>query len=121
MIERCAAGCSCELFHRIQPGLGLMAPGSGANVDLDSLEGRHWMRLEWRTAGALRLTTVVVTDDVLRPVKSLRSTFAWLAIWKVAETLATGHGLPTVARCERIDGPPSLASTQRELWWATFA
>jgi hypothetical protein len=37
-----------ELFHRIQPGLGLMAAGSGENVHLDSLEGRYWMRLEWR-------------------------------------------------------------------------
>jgi hypothetical protein len=43
-----------ELFHRIQPGLGLsrempkMAPGSGENAHLDSLEGRYWMRLEWR-------------------------------------------------------------------------
>ena len=43
-----------ELFHRIQGGLGLssempkMAPGSGENAHLDSLEGRYWMRLEWR-------------------------------------------------------------------------
>jgi hypothetical protein len=37
-----------ELFHRIQPGLGLMAPGAGENSHLDSLEGRYWMRLEWR-------------------------------------------------------------------------
>ncbi len=38
-----------ELFHRIQPRLGLMAAGSaGENSHLDSLEGRYWMRLEWR-------------------------------------------------------------------------
>jgi hypothetical protein len=37
-----------ELFHRIQPGLGLMAPSAGENSHLDSLEGRYWMRLEWR-------------------------------------------------------------------------
>ena len=37
-----------ELFHRIQPGLGLMAPSGGDNSHLDSLEGRYWMRLEWR-------------------------------------------------------------------------
>ncbi len=43
-----------ELFHRIQGGLGLssempkMPPGSGENAHLDSLEGRYWMRLEWR-------------------------------------------------------------------------
>ncbi len=39
-----------ELFHCIQPRLGLMAPraGAGENSHLDSLEGRYWMRLEWR-------------------------------------------------------------------------
>ena len=58
-----------ELFHRIQPGLGLMAPGSGENVHLDSLEGRYWMRLEWRAlaralgaSGAARISAIA---DVL--------------------------------------------------------
>ena len=41
-----------ELFHCIQGrlGWGLMAPiaGPGENSHLDSLEGRYWMRLEWR-------------------------------------------------------------------------
>jgi hypothetical protein len=39
-----------ELFHRIQPRLGLTsgAPTNGDNSHLDSLEGRYWMRLEWR-------------------------------------------------------------------------
>ena len=37
-----------ELFHCIQPRLGLIAPGAGENSHLDSLEGRYWMRLEWR-------------------------------------------------------------------------
>ena len=40
-----------ELFHRIQPGLGLIAPrnpSAGENTHLDSLEGRYWLRLEWR-------------------------------------------------------------------------
>jgi hypothetical protein len=37
-----------ELFHRIQPGLGLIARSGGENSHLDSLEGRYWMRLEWR-------------------------------------------------------------------------
>jgi hypothetical protein len=40
-----------ELFHCIQPRLGLMAvrdPSAGENIHLDSLEGRYWMRLEWR-------------------------------------------------------------------------
>src|SRR5688572_6051808 len=41
-----------ELFHCIQGrlGWGVMAPSAGPseNSHLDSLEGRYWMRLEWR-------------------------------------------------------------------------
>ena len=37
-----------ELFHCIQPRLGLTTAGPGENSHLDSLEGRYWMRLEWR-------------------------------------------------------------------------
>jgi hypothetical protein len=40
-----------ELFHCIQPRLGLTPPTAGATgiaSHLDSLEGRYWMRLEWR-------------------------------------------------------------------------
>lgn len=40
-----------ELFHRIQPDLGLIAAGGPArsgNAHLDTFEGRFWLRLEWR-------------------------------------------------------------------------
>ena len=36
-----------ELFHRVQPELGLAAMGP-TNDHLDTLEGRYWLRLEWR-------------------------------------------------------------------------
>jgi hypothetical protein len=36
-----------ELFHRIQPDLGLVTL-SGQNAHLDTFEGRVWLRLEWR-------------------------------------------------------------------------
>ena len=36
-----------ELFHRIQPELGLITPG-GQNAHLDTVEGRVWLQLEWR-------------------------------------------------------------------------
>jgi hypothetical protein len=36
-----------ELFHRIQPELGLVT-FSGQNAHLDTVEGRIWLRLEWR-------------------------------------------------------------------------
>ncbi len=38
-----------ELFHCIQPRLGLLTGGSAGDAShLDSLDGRYWMRLEWR-------------------------------------------------------------------------
>lgn len=39
-----------ELFHRIQPQLGLLGP-DGQNEHLDTLEGRYWVQLEWRALG----------------------------------------------------------------------
>lgn len=43
-----------ELFHRIQPQLGLPKQLEGANAHLDELDGRYYMQLEWR---ALARTT----------------------------------------------------------------
>jgi hypothetical protein len=37
-----------ELFHGSQPGLGLIARAAPDAIHLDSLEGRYWLRLEWR-------------------------------------------------------------------------
>jgi hypothetical protein len=43
-----------ELFHGVQPQLGLMAPAL-ATEHLDAADGRYWLRLEWRAlAQALR-------------------------------------------------------------------
>ena len=43
-----------ELFHGVQPQLGLMAPAL-ATEHLDAEDGRYWLRLEWRAlARALR-------------------------------------------------------------------
>ena len=36
-----------ELFHRIQPQLGLLVPDLPSD-HLDTLEGRYWMQLEWK-------------------------------------------------------------------------
>ena len=44
-----------ELFHRIQPSLGLLRGAEGGNRHLDTLEGRYLLQLEWRAlAAALR-------------------------------------------------------------------
>jgi hypothetical protein len=46
-----------ELFHRIQPQLGLLTKSGAGNDHLDTLDGRYWLRLEWRAlAEALRST-----------------------------------------------------------------
>ena len=43
-----------ESFHIVQPALILNGP-AGANEHLDSVDGRYWLRLEWRAlARALR-------------------------------------------------------------------
>jgi len=43
-----------ESFHIVQPKLVLNGP-AGANEHLDSVDGRYWLRLEWRALGrALR-------------------------------------------------------------------
>lgn len=46
-----------ELFHRIQPDLGLTRP-EGGNHHLDTLEGRYLLQLEWRA-----LARALMTDD----------------------------------------------------------
>jgi len=47
-----------ELFHGVQPRLGLMV-GLLENEHLDALDGRYWLRLEWRAlARALRASGV---------------------------------------------------------------
>lgn len=40
-----------ELFHRVQPQLGLLLPDP-ANDHLDTVDGRYWMVLEWRALDA---------------------------------------------------------------------
>jgi hypothetical protein len=58
-----------EMFHRIQPRLGLTGP-DGDNQHLDTLEGRYLLQLEWRAlAGALDAPTAAerrrATEDAL--------------------------------------------------------
>ena len=58
-----------ELFHVIQPGLDCCrwpaTPKAGDNNHLDSLEGRYWMRLEWRAlARALRASGAERTSAI---------------------------------------------------------
>jgi hypothetical protein len=61
-----------ELFHRIQPGLGLMAPDS-LNLQLDSPEGRLWLQLEWRALAAALVGQGPVQTQAIRDALAFRS------------------------------------------------
>lgn len=86
-----------ELFHRIQPELGLISPGSnasGQNAHLDTVEGRVWMRLEWRAlsralsqSGETRKRTL--SDAIAFRLKR-RSQFANAAESERAEEIREG-------------------------------
>ena len=61
-----------ELFHRIQPGLGLMAPDS-PNLQLDTPEGRMWLQLEWRALAAALVGQGDAQNQALRDALAFRS------------------------------------------------
>jgi hypothetical protein len=86
-----------ELFHRIQPGLGLMAPSAGENSHLDSLEGRYWMRLEWRALGRL----VPLARRARRPLPmrwrfAPRATSAFQVLRRRSTRSTSMRGLPPI-------------------------
>lgn len=95
-----------ELFHRIQPQLGLITPGaSGQNAHLDTVEGRIWLRLEWRAlsraldqSGEDRKRAV---SDALAFRSSRRSQFANAAederVEEIREGLAQYTGIVAAA------------------------
>ncbi len=68
-----------ELFHRIQGGLELtsempkMPPGSGGNAHLDSLEGRYWMRLEWRALARALAASGAARNSAIADVLAFRA------------------------------------------------
>jgi hypothetical protein len=61
-----------ELFHRIQPGLGLMAPDS-PNLQLDTLEGRVLLQLEWRALAAALVEQGPARTQAIRDALAFRS------------------------------------------------
>jgi hypothetical protein len=54
-----------EMFHRVQPGLGLQGTG-GSTAHLDTRDGRIWLQLEWR---ALRAALEKQGDQRRRPIE----------------------------------------------------
>ena len=67
-----------ELFHRIQPQLGLLVSDSPSD-HLDTPEGRYWMQLEWkalsRAIGAPGQTRSAAVGDALAFRAARRSRF----------------------------------------------
>jgi hypothetical protein len=61
-----------ELFHRIQPGLGLMAQDS-PNLQLDTPEGRLWLQLEWRALAAALVEPGPGQTQAIRDALAFRS------------------------------------------------
>jgi hypothetical protein len=62
-----------ELFHRVQPSLGLyVAASSGENDHLNTLEGRYWMQLEWRALARALETSGSVREEAVRDALAFR-------------------------------------------------
>lgn len=61
-----------EMFHRIQPGLGLMAPDS-LNLQLDTPAGRLWLQLEWRALAASLVMQGAEQTQAIRDALTFRN------------------------------------------------
>ena len=110
MIRRSAGGCSCtSCFIASSPASGLMAlsdPSAGENSHLDSLEGRYWMRLEWRAlaralgaSGAAR-TSAIADALAFRAARHQRFPGAAAA----EHIVDINEGIATYAICDRVGG-----------------
>jgi hypothetical protein len=60
-----------EMFHRVQPELGLMQP-SAANEHVDAMEGRYWLRLEWRALARALQESGPARIDAVRDALAFR-------------------------------------------------
>lgn len=74
-----------ELWHRIQPEIGLAAR-EGRNEHLDTAEGRYWLQLEWRALAAALSSTGTERAAALRDALGFR-----LIRHKLALTAAEGE------------------------------
>ena len=107
-----------ELFHRIQPELGLITR-SGQNAHLDTLEGRVWLRLEWRAlvralgqSGEERKRTV---NDALAFRIARRSQFANAAENERVQEITEGLAQYTGTVATAASRPEAVASAIEQL------
>ena len=61
-----------EMFHRIQPGLHLMAEDTPC-LHLDTVEGRVWLQLEWRALAAALIQTGPAQTAAIRDALAFRT------------------------------------------------
>jgi hypothetical protein len=107
-----------ELFHRIQPELGLITL-SGQNAHLDTFEGRVWLRLEWRAlaralgqAGEDRNRTV---GDALAFRMARRSQFADAAENERVDEIREGLAQYTGTVATAASRPEAIASAIEQM------
>ena len=60
-----------EMFHRVQPGLGLMQPAA-ANEHVDAMDGRYWLKLEWRALAQALQESGAARVDAVRDALAFR-------------------------------------------------
>jgi hypothetical protein len=107
-----------ELFHRIQPQLGLLLPAT-QNGHLDTIDGRYWMQLEWRALEvALRESGTQrrgAAQDALAFRAARRAAFARAAederIAEINEGLAEYTG---IAASSRVGDVHAMATRARK-------
>jgi hypothetical protein len=61
-----------EMFHRLQDDLHLPA-NNPQNPQLDTLEGRYWIQLEWRALAAALIETGTAQSSAIRDALAFRS------------------------------------------------
>jgi hypothetical protein len=60
-----------EMFHRVQPDLGLMQLAA-ANEHVDAMDGRYWLRLEWRALARALQESGAARVDAVRDALAFR-------------------------------------------------
>ena len=62
-----------EMFHRVQPGLGLMQLAA-SNEHVDVMDGRYWLKLEWRALARALQESGAARVEAVRDALTFRQT-----------------------------------------------
>lgn len=114
-----------ELFHRIQPQLGLLVSDTPSD-HLDTPEGRYWMQLEWkalsRAIGSTAKARSAAVGDALAFRGARRSRFPGAAESErgfeinegLAQYTATVVTAASFSNCPQFERVPCQAGRQRQ-------